>query len=115
MQNENGKRKYGHGENRKDGRLVMRMTNRENTKLSDLTQYLGKSRSEIMREALDMYYKSEGGDDIRNRPPKQSIVQFNLANIDKENLRYLSRELDEPESEVIRKAIGLYRMFKELD
>lgn len=115
MKNNNNTRKYGHGENRKDGRLVMRMTGREDTKLNNLTRYLGKTRSEVMRDALDMLYCSEGGDDICNRPAKNSSKGLTLSETDMRRLNELSEDLGESASDIVRKAVGLYKAFKEMD
>lgn len=114
MKNEN-KRKYGHGNNRKNERLVMRMTNNEDTKLNDLVRYLGKSKSDVMRDALDMLYQSEGGDEIRNKAPKNANTYISLSNSDLEKLNDLSRDLGESSSDVIRKAINLFKIYNELD
>lgn len=109
----NSKRKYGRGDDRKDGRLVMRMTNTEDQRLQDLTQYLGKSRSDVMRDALDMLYESEGGDEIRNKPPKEVDVHFTLSPNDLDRLTRLTQNNDVSASDVIKRALELYSVYKD--
>lgn len=59
----------------KDSRLVMRMTSKDDDKLQSLADYLCKSRSDVMRDALNMLYQAEGGDDIRNKAPKDRTIR----------------------------------------
>ena len=113
MKNENSKRKYGHGENRKNSQVEVRITQYEDDKLHHLTHYLSKSKSDVMRDALNRLYDLEGGDDIRNRPPKNSIGNFNLSKSDLEVLNSLSQESGESQTEIIRKAITLFKTCKE--
>ena len=98
MKNENNKRKYGHGDNRKDGQLIMRTTKTEDNHLRALANHLGKS-------------KSEGGDDILNRPPKNNNAHFSLAKGDLDKLSSLSKDLGVSESDIVRKAIELLDIF----
>lgn len=107
MKNENKKKEP------KDGRLIMRMTNTDEDKLQNLSNYLCKSRSDVMRDALDLFYKSEGGDDIRNKAPKECNTHLRLPNSDLDKLESLSRDYGESKSDVVRKAIELYKIYKE--
>ena len=95
----------------KDERLVMRMTTKEDEKLHSLTEYLCKSRSDVMREALDLLYQSEGGDEIRNKTPKECNTHLRLSNSDLEKLDSMSRECGESKSDVVRKAIDFYHLY----
>lgn len=92
----------------KDSRLVMRMTGKDDDKLHSLSNYLCKSRSDVMRDALDRMYEAEGGDDIRNRPPKECNTHVSLTNREREYLDELSKSSGDSESAIIRKALALY-------
>ena len=96
----------------KDERLVMRMTSVDDDKLHSLTEYLCKSRSDVMRDALNLLYQSEGGDDIRNKPPKECNTHLRLSNSDLEKLNNMSREYGESKSDVVKKAIDFYQNHK---
>ena len=98
----------------KDNRLVMRMTGSDDNKLHSLSNYLGKSRSDVMRDALDRMYEAEGGDNIRNKPPKECNTHVSLTNREREYLDELSKSSGDSESTIIRKALACYAKIREL-
>lgn len=106
-------RKYGRGDDKKDERLVMRTNAKIEQRLTDLTQYLCLSRSDVMREALDRLYDFEGGDEIRNKPPKNANVHINLGSEDLNKLTQLTNNGEISASDIVKRALDLYSAYKD--